>query len=195
MFRTLSMTNGSLESWKPFARWGFSPKARQMRLMADWLHPVLGASIRLDQCVALCGVFSSVSRTTRSTFSSPISRGPPGRGSSPGPASPSVMKRLRHKPTVKPVVRNFAATAALLAPSAHSKMMRAQNAPTRHCATAAQYAPAPPFARGSISMNASLRQRRDSVTQHKNLLMQYASDFLSTGKINSPRIRNPDCRP
>jgi hypothetical protein len=29
------------------------------------------------------------------------------------------MKRLRHKPTVNPVVRNFAATAALLAPLAH----------------------------------------------------------------------------
>ena len=37
------------------------------------------------------GVCSSVSRTTCSTFSSPISRGAPGRGSSPSPTTPSAI--------------------------------------------------------------------------------------------------------
>ena len=102
-----------------------------MRLMVDWLRPVLAASMRLDQCVAPFGVFSSVSRTTCSIFSSPISRGAPGRGSSPSPASPSAIKRLRQRPTVNPVVRNFAATAALLAPPAHSRTIRARKATER----------------------------------------------------------------
>ena len=34
-----------------------------MRLMVDWLNPVLAASMRLDQCVAPLGVYSRVSRT------------------------------------------------------------------------------------------------------------------------------------
>jgi len=46
-----------------------------MRLIVDWLNPVLAASMRLDQWVAPFGVFSRVNRTTRSIFSSPISRG------------------------------------------------------------------------------------------------------------------------
>ena len=112
-----------------------------MRLMVDWLRPVLAASMRLDQCVAPFGVFSSVSRTTCSIFSSPISRGAPGRGSSPSPASPSAIKRLRQRPTVNPVVRNFAATAALLAPPAHSRTIRARKATERRCETAALCAP------------------------------------------------------
>lgn len=81
--------------------------------------------------VAPFGVFSMVSRTTCSTFSSPISRVAPGRGSSPSPAMPSAMNRLRHRPTVKPVVRNFAGTAALLAPPARSKTIRARKAADR----------------------------------------------------------------
>ena len=72
-----------------------------MRLMVDWLRPVLTASMRLDQCVAPFGVFSSVSRTTCSIFSSPISRGAPGRGSSPSPATPSAIKRLRQMKNCK----------------------------------------------------------------------------------------------
>jgi hypothetical protein len=102
-----------------------------MRLIVDWLNPVLAASMRLDQCVAPFGVVSSVSRTTCSTFSSPISRGAPGRGPSPSPTTPSAMKRLRQRPTVNPVVRNFAATAALLAPPAHSRTIRARKATDR----------------------------------------------------------------
>src|SRR5258705_10270774 len=47
------------------------------------------------------------------------------------PATPSAMKRLRQRPTVKPVVRNFAATAALLAPPAHSRTIRARKATER----------------------------------------------------------------
>jgi hypothetical protein len=44
-----------------------------MRLIVEWLNPVLAANMRLDQCVAPFGVFSSASRTTCSIFSSPIS--------------------------------------------------------------------------------------------------------------------------
>ncbi len=117
-----------------------------MRLMVDWLRPVLTASMRLDQCVAPFGVFSSVSRTTCSIFSSPISRGAPGRGSSPSPATPSAIKRLRQRPTVNPVVRNFAATAALLAPPAHSKTIRRGRPPNERCETAALCAPTRLFA-------------------------------------------------
>lgn len=71
---------------RPWDRWKaespphdavLSPKARQMRLIVDWLNAVLAANLRLDHRVALLGVFSSVICTTRSTFSSPISRGLP----------------------------------------------------------------------------------------------------------------------
>jgi hypothetical protein len=86
--------------------------------------------MRLDQCVAPFGVFSNVSRTTCSIFSSPISRGAPGRGSSASAEMPSAMKRLRQRPTVNPVVRSFAATAALLAPLEHSRMIRRETLPT-----------------------------------------------------------------
>src|ERR1700733_10568512 len=98
-----------------------------MRLIVDWLNPVLAANMRLDQWVAPFGAFSNVRRTSRSIFSSPISRGAPGRGSSPSPAMPSAMKRLRQRPTVKPVVCNFAATAALLDPLAHARTILARN--------------------------------------------------------------------
>src|SRR6201998_3150494 len=104
------------------------PEARQKALTVDWLNPVLAANIRLDQWVAPFGVVSNVSRTSRSIFSSPISRGAPGRGSSPSPATPSAMKRLRQRPTVKPVVCKFAATPALLAPLAQARTIRARNA-------------------------------------------------------------------
>ena len=98
-----------------------------MRLIVDWLKPVLSRQHAAGPVVAPFGAFSNVSRTTRSIFSSPISRGAPGRGSSPSPAIPSAMKRLRQRPTVKPVVRNFAATAALLDPLAHSRTILARN--------------------------------------------------------------------
>jgi hypothetical protein len=48
-----------------------------MRLIVDWLKPVLAANSRLDQWVAPLGVFSKVQRTTGSILSSPIWCGAP----------------------------------------------------------------------------------------------------------------------
>src|SRR5260370_11766294 len=102
-----------------------------MRLTVDWLSPVLAANARLLQCVAPLGASSRVRRTARSTRSSPICRGAPGRISSPKPTIPSVIKRFRHIPTVQPVLPGLAAPAALLSPLAHSRTMRARKASER----------------------------------------------------------------
>jgi hypothetical protein len=58
MSRTLSMNSGSRLSLKAWLRWGWSEKARQMRLMLLWLSPVARARERLDQWVAACGWLS-----------------------------------------------------------------------------------------------------------------------------------------
>src|SRR5208337_18610 len=50
---------------------------------------------------------------------------------SPKAAIPPLIKRFRHRPTVKAVVRSLVATAALLLPLAHSKTMRARKASER----------------------------------------------------------------
>jgi hypothetical protein len=126
-----------------------------MRLMVDWLNPVLAASMRLDQCVAPLGAFSSVSRTTCSTFSSPISCGAPGRASSPSPPTPSAMKRLRQRPTVKPVVpTSLPRPHCLLRPHTPERYGR-ERQPTGRYATASPYAPTGPFARGLRPTRAS----------------------------------------
>ena len=49
------MKSGSLDNLKDSTRCGWSPKARQMRLTADWLMPVASAIDRVDQCVASAG--------------------------------------------------------------------------------------------------------------------------------------------
>src|SRR6266480_1567292 len=69
MSLTLSMNCGSGDSLNASVWCGFSPKARQMRLTADWLIPVAAAIERVDQCVALAGLSSSVFTITRSTSS------------------------------------------------------------------------------------------------------------------------------
>ncbi len=58
------------------------PERPPIRLTADWLIPVAAAIERVDQCVAFVGCCSSVFTITRSTSSSLIVRGFPGRGSS-----------------------------------------------------------------------------------------------------------------
>src|ERR1700678_519958 len=159
-----------------------------MRLIVDWLSPVLAASMRLDQCVAPFGVFSSVSRTTCSTFSSPISRGAPGRGSSPSPTTPSEMKRLRQRPTVKPVVRNFAATAALLAPATHSSTIRARKATDR--ALRDCLAIRSNSARCALVTNNSCffgRPRRGSIAQHRTP-QSYMQSIYDSGDYPFARI-------
>jgi len=102
-----------------------------MRLTVDWLNPVRAANARLLQCVAPLGASSRVRRTARSTRSSPICRGAPGRSSSPKAATPPVIKRFRHIPTVKPVVCSLAATTALFCPRAHSRMTRGRKTKDR----------------------------------------------------------------
>ena len=76
------MNCGSGESLNVSVWCGFSPNARQIRLTALWLIPVAAAIERVDQCVAVLGCSSSVLMITRSTSSSLIVRGFPGRGSS-----------------------------------------------------------------------------------------------------------------
>ena len=82
MSRTLSMNCGSGESLNDSVWCGFNPNARQIRLTALWLIPVAAAIDLVDQCVASLGCSSSVFTITRSTCSSLIERGFPGRGSS-----------------------------------------------------------------------------------------------------------------
>jgi hypothetical protein len=82
MSLTLSMNCGSGDSLNASVWCGFSPNAHQILLTADWLIPVAAAIDRVDQCVASAGCSSSVFTITRSTSSSLIARGFPGRGSS-----------------------------------------------------------------------------------------------------------------
>jgi hypothetical protein len=49
MSRTLSMTCGSVDSFHVSCRCGLSPKARQIRLMADGDMPSWRARLRVDQ--------------------------------------------------------------------------------------------------------------------------------------------------
>ena len=67
MSRTLSMKSGSDDSLNVSTRWGFNPKARQMRLTADWDIPVVLAMDRVDQWVASFGFSSKVVTITFST--------------------------------------------------------------------------------------------------------------------------------
>ena len=76
---------------------------------------------RVLQCVAPAGIVSKVCTTTRSTSSSPIVRGAPGRGSSSKPSQPSRRKRRRHLPTVPRVVPSSPATSRPLLPAAVSQ--------------------------------------------------------------------------
>ena len=105
-----------------------SAKARQIRLTALWLIPVAAAIERVDQCVAFAGCSSSVFTITRSTSSSLIERGLPGRGSSCSPSKPRRANRPRHLPTVEPVQPNSAAISVLDRPSAAASTIRQRNA-------------------------------------------------------------------
>jgi len=83
---------------------------------------------RVDQCVAVGGLSSSVRRITSSTCSSEIRRGAPGRGSSSSPSSPSATNRRRHLPTVAACTPSSTATVSLLNPWAQRNTIRARNA-------------------------------------------------------------------
>jgi hypothetical protein len=99
-----------------------------MRLIALWLIPVAAAIERVDQCVASFGCSSRVVTITRSTFSSPIVRGLPGRGSSCSPSKPRLAKRPRHFPTVLALQPSSTAISVLDQPSAAANTTRQRKA-------------------------------------------------------------------
>ncbi len=153
MSRTLSMNCGSGESLKLSVKCGLSPKARQIRLIADWDMPVAFASERVDQCVASAGVSSSVVTITRSISRSLIVRGFPGRGSSCRPSSPRSAKRPRHLPTVVGLQPSRAAIPVFVSPPAAAKTIRQRNA--NACALFGRRAH-----RSSVSRSSSLNTTR-----------------------------------
>jgi uncharacterized protein (DUF3084 family) len=128
MSRILSMNCGSVDSLKVSTRWGLSPNARQIRLIADWDMPSLRARLRVDQWVASVGVVSKVMTSTRSTCSSLIVRGAPGRGSSTSPSSRWATNRARHLITVDRATPSCRATWLLEVPSAQASTIRHRNA-------------------------------------------------------------------
>lgn len=88
MSRTLARNCGSVDSFQVPARCGLSPKARQIREIADCDIPVAAAIDWVDQCVSPFPVVSSrVLTITVSTYLSVIVHGVPGRGSSVNPSS------------------------------------------------------------------------------------------------------------
>jgi len=105
-----------------------SPNARQIRLTAVWLMPVAAAIERVDQCVAFGGCCSSVLTITRSTSSSPIERGLPGRGSSWSPSMPRRANRPRQRPTVWVLHPSRAAISLLDTPAAAASTIRQRSA-------------------------------------------------------------------
>jgi hypothetical protein len=107
---------------------GLSPNARQIRLTADCDIPVAAAVERVDQCVAPVGCSSSVFTITRSTSSSLIVRGLPGRGSSCKPSTPRLANRTRHLLTVLALQPSAAAISLLDAPPAAANTTRQRNA-------------------------------------------------------------------
>jgi hypothetical protein len=105
------------------------PKARQIREIADCDIPAVLAIDRVDQCVSWCGGFcSSVAVITRSTCSSVIVRGAPGRGSSVNPSRRSRANRDRHLRTVSRDTARPSATSVFDRPFAHSNTIRDRNA-------------------------------------------------------------------
>jgi hypothetical protein len=126
MSRTFSMKSGSFESLNVSVRCGCRAKARQMRWTVLRLSPHAVAIDRVLQWLASEGVVSSVWVSTRSTSTSVIVRGAPGRGSSSKPSSRVARKRARHFPTVCFVSRNRRASAVCVSPAAQPSTMRAR---------------------------------------------------------------------
>jgi hypothetical protein len=96
------------------------PKFRQIRPIVDLLSPDLSAICFRDQWVASGGVSSSVATITRSTCSTVIDGGRPGRSSSISPSSRRATKRPRHLPTVAGCTPSSAATWVFGVPSAQA---------------------------------------------------------------------------
>ena len=81
--RTLATNNGSLDSFHESCLCGANPNARHTRDTIDWLNPRCWAIDRVDQCVASVGVVSKVAMISASIWSSPTTRGRPGRARRP----------------------------------------------------------------------------------------------------------------
>ena len=101
---------------------------RQIRPIVDLLSPARSAIEALDQCVASCGISSSVAVMTSSTLSSRIDGGRPGRGSSASPSSRCAANLPRHLLTVAGSTRRSAAACLFVAPSAHASTILARSA-------------------------------------------------------------------
>lgn len=131
MSRTFSTNSGSLESLNVSVRCGCSEKARQIRCTVETETPAALDIDRVLQCVEAVGIVSRVAITTSATFSKPILRGAPGRGSSTRPSRRRPANRLRHVDTVSRVTPTFSAIATFVIPSAAHRMISARIASAR----------------------------------------------------------------
>src|SRR5215210_7095965 len=172
MSRTLSMNCGSGESLNASVWCGLSANARQIRLTADWLIPVAAAIDRVDQCVASFGCSSSVFTITRSTSSSLIVRGFPGRGSSCNPSKPRRANRPRHLLTVLWLQPRSAAIPMLDRPSAAANTIRQRNA--NACALVGRRAH-----RSSVSRSSSLSTTSARTAITPPILVDDEDDFAA----------------
>ena len=98
---SFSSKSGSLDSLKVSTRWGWIPRANQIRCTVEGDTPARLAIDRQLQCVSPGGVSCKVSRTISSTFSTGID----GFGPRPGRTAekfcrPSSENRSRHAATV-----------------------------------------------------------------------------------------------
>ncbi len=125
---TFSMNCGSFDSFQVSCRCGCSPNACQIRITASGVIPTSLAIDLVDQCVASFGADSSVVITTRSTCSSVIVRGRPGRGSSNSPSRRRSANRLRHFVTVGRETPNDSAISPFVNNPAAASTIRALKA-------------------------------------------------------------------
>jgi len=105
MSRTLSTNRGAADNLKVSLRCGWSENAGQMRCTVEIDKPEALAIERVRRWVAAAGIVSNVVVIASAIFSSPILRGPPGRGSSVRPSSRLAANRLRQVATVTRVTR------------------------------------------------------------------------------------------
>jgi hypothetical protein len=195
MSRTFSTNSGSVESLKVSTRCGRSAKARQMRTTADWLRPVALASERVLQCVAPGGAASRVVVTARSTCSSVILRGAPGRGSSSRPSSPRSAKRRRHSATVGRLTPSASATPPFVLPgAAQASTIRARVASacpvlrrrTQPCSRARSSAERVIGTACGLAMTASLRGTPD---HHRPTRRRKCEEIRNSGHSHVRRFK------
>jgi hypothetical protein len=138
--RTLASSRGSTENLNPSVRCGCRQNRRHSREIESWLTSIFlvrrsqSASRRLDQCVtpwarsASGGGVTVADKISAITSSVSTVRGPPGRGASSRPASPSSAYCRRHLITVGSVQPTRAAICGPVSPSAASSTIRARSA-------------------------------------------------------------------